>query len=265
MIPELQCSLDPDRAASFGLPGFEVWESIDSTNDRARILAQRGTPRGWLVLAGEQRAGRGRRGSVWRSSAGEGVWMSLVLGLSDGIPQLPILIGIACAETLRARTGADVRIKWPNDLLIERRKLGGILVESGAGWVVAGIGINVRAAPSCDDLDGENGPVEPTSLAAYTSTRPDPRDLAGELASSVLRILDSEDRLHSGLRRFALLDALRDRPVETDVAGAGVARGIDEEGRLVLESPPGSRLSVGTGSVRFATTSELEDETCSSW
>ena len=87
-----------------------MWESIRSTNDRARELAVEGSPRGSLVLSWEQTEGRGRQGNTWFSAAGDGVWMSLVLGANDVTTQLPLLVGISCAEVIEELTDVIVSI-----------------------------------------------------------------------------------------------------------------------------------------------------------
>jgi BirA family biotin operon repressor/biotin-[acetyl-CoA-carboxylase] ligase len=251
VTPNEPLRLEQARAAELGLPGFEVWESLASTNDRARTLAECGTRRGWLVVAQEQSAGRGRRGATWTSIAGEGVWMSMVLGRADAVPQLPILIGVACAETLQNVADVDVHVKWPNDLLLDDRKVGGILVERGRGWVVAGVGINVGRAPPHAEVDGDTPVIRPTSLFEHTSQRPTLLTLAGELARHILGLLDAEDRVPRTLEAFAARDALARRRVWTEEHGPGMARGLDEDGMLLLELDDGTVRSVRSGRVRL--------------
>lgn len=254
-----QPRLEPARAAELGLPGLEVWDSVASTNDRARALAESGTPRGWLVVALEQTAGRGRRGAAWTSSAGEGVWMSMVLDEQDATPELPILIGVACAEALESLAGVDVRMKWPNDLLIDDEKVGGILVERGGGWIVAGVGVNVAGAPALSELDADRPGMRPTSLYEHTSQRPTILTLAGEMARGILTFLDAADRRSNALDAFHARDALRGRRVQTEEHGVGVARGLDEDGMLLVELDDGSVRSVRSGSVRLAPQPRGED------
>jgi hypothetical protein len=119
-------------AAAWGVPAVHLFETVGSTNDAARTLADAGAPHGSVVLADAQTAGRGRSGRGWSSSPGLGVWMSMVVRpvASPAPGLLPILVGIAAAEALDPfvqplRTG----IKWPNDLHLAGRKLAGILCE----------------------------------------------------------------------------------------------------------------------------------------
>lgn len=128
------------------------YEETDTTNNRARELALEGAPEGTLVIAEKQTAGRGRRGKVWESPLGTGIWMSLVLRpqiMPAEASVLTLLCGLATAEAIEAETGLSAGIKWPNDILINGKKAVGILTEmdcemSQVHFVIPGIGINVN-------------------------------------------------------------------------------------------------------------------------
>ena len=108
------------------------YEETDTTNNRARELALEGAPEGTLVVAEKQTAGRGRRGKVWESPLGTGIWMSLVLRPQIAPAEasvLTLLCGLATAEAIEAETGLSAGIKWPNDILINGKKAVGILTE----------------------------------------------------------------------------------------------------------------------------------------
>lgn len=130
------------------------YEETDTTNNRARELALEGAPEGTLVVAEKQTAGRGRRGKVWESPLGTGIWMSLVLRpqiMPAEASVLTLLCGLATAEAIEAETGLSAGIKWPNDILINGKKAVGILTEmdcemSQVHFVIPGIGINVNTA-----------------------------------------------------------------------------------------------------------------------
>lgn len=130
------------------------YEETDTTNNRARELALEGAPEGTLVVAEKQTAGRGRRGKVWESPLGTGIWMSLVLRPQIAPAEasvLTLLCGLATAEAVEAETGLSADIKWPNDILINGKKAVGILTEmdcemSEVHFVIPGIGINVNTA-----------------------------------------------------------------------------------------------------------------------
>jgi BirA family biotin operon repressor/biotin-[acetyl-CoA-carboxylase] ligase len=209
-----------------------------STSDRARDLAMAGAPHGALVTASEQTAGRGRQGRTWSAPPGAALLMSIVL--RDAPPLLPLFAAVAVAETC----GADARIKWPNDVLLDGRKVAGILAEGRPyeGWTVLGIGVNVAVAPQ--DL--------PPELHATAGTLGRPRTAAEPFLAELLGALERA----LALEPAALLDAWRARDAlagreVTWAAGTGVARGIDGEGRLVVELADGGRTTLEAGEVHL--------------
>ncbi|XEC92715.1 biotin--[acetyl-CoA-carboxylase] ligase [Paenibacillus tarimensis] len=135
---------------------IKLYEAVDSTNNIAHRLAENGAQEGTLVLAEQQLSGRGRLGRRWVSPPYKGVWMSLVLRPDIPMPytpQLTLLTAVALCRSLRQLTALDIGIKWPNDLLIDRKKISGILLESAAEedrlrYVIAGIGISVNLEAS---------------------------------------------------------------------------------------------------------------------
>jgi BirA family biotin operon repressor/biotin-[acetyl-CoA-carboxylase] ligase len=209
-----------------------------STNDRARALAAAGAPHGTLVTAAAQSAGRGRQGRTWSAPPGRALLMSLVLRSPDRM--LPLAAAVAVAEA----AGPRAAIKWPNDVLLDGRKLAGILAEARPqdGWAVLGIGLNV--AVRVEDL-----PEELRATAATLGL--EPRDVEGVLG----RVLAALERALA-LDRAALLDAwrARDALLGLEVAwadGHGVARGIDGDGRLVVELAGGGRTALESGEVHL--------------
>jgi BirA family transcriptional regulator, biotin operon repressor / biotin---[acetyl-CoA-carboxylase] ligase len=139
-----------------------VNESTGSTNDDARILAGKGAPHGTLVLANTQTSGRGRRGRVWNSPPHDNLYASFVLRPKlkpTDAPSLSLVAGLAVAEAVAPWCpGVDVRVKWPNDVRANQRKLAGVLVEAslnsdGLLWVVLGIGMNVRGVSVPEELE----------------------------------------------------------------------------------------------------------------
>jgi len=130
-------------------------QSVSSTNTLARELAEEGAPEGTLVLAEEQTAGRGRLGRRWLAPSGTSLLLSLVLRPqlpAAKAPQLTIISALAVRSAIGETVGLPAQLKWPNDILIHGRKVGGILIESsslGAGlrYVIVGIGVNVNMPP----------------------------------------------------------------------------------------------------------------------
>lgn len=149
-------------------------DALGSTNDTAARLADAGAEEGTTVVADAQTAGRGRLGRAWFSPPGAGLYASVVL--RSGVPRsadptsirpslLTLAVGVALAEALRAVTALPVDIKWPNDLLVGRRKIGGILAEgfdvaTPSGFVVVGFGINLRTAAYPSDVERRATSIE---------------------------------------------------------------------------------------------------------
>jgi len=165
--------------------GLHRFDRVGSTNDEAKSLARAGAADGTLVWAGEQTAGRGRRGRVWQSPPGN-LYLSLVLrpdGAPSRVAQLGFVaaLGLGDALTLLAGPALPLRYKWPNDLLVGGKKLAGILLESetsGAAsvdFVVVGIGVNIRSSP--DDVE-----FPATSLAAEGVTDVTPAQVLAAFA-----------------------------------------------------------------------------------
>src|SRR6266513_5287464 len=139
------------------LPRVALLESTTSTLDVAHRLAGDGAPAGTLVIANEQTAGRGRGGKTWQSYPGAGLWLTLIERPSDssGLGVLSLRVGLAAAEALDRFASEPIRLKWPNDLYVDSRKLAGVLVEarwreSSVEWVAIGLGVNVKAPSSIE-------------------------------------------------------------------------------------------------------------------
>ncbi len=224
--------------AGLGRPRIHLRET-GSTSDRARALAERGAPHGTHVTADAQSAGRGRQGRTWTAPPGRALLLSLVL--RGAPPLLPLAAAVAVAEVC----GEGARIKWPNDVLLDGRKVAGILVEARPqhGWAVLGIGINV--AVRVEDL-----PRELHGRAGTLGRAPEARE---EVLARVLRRL--EDALSLGvdvlLDRWRARDALLGREVRWSGGGTGIAAGIDGSGRLVVELPGGGRTALDAGEVHL--------------
>ena len=236
----------------WGVPMLEIHDRIGSTNDRVRDLSEEGAPPFTVVLAEEQTAGRGRSGSVWHDTAGHSLLLSILLPRSGPVPlHLPLLVGLAGARAVeRVAPRLSVRVQWPNDLMVDGRKLGGILCEGTRGGVVAGVGINVRQRPGDFPADLRDRAL---SLETAGDTEVSRATLAGELLRELRSVVGpSSTSLLSGeaLMELQARDALLGRIVETAQEGRGMARGIAPDGSLVLERADGSRARVVAGRVR---------------
>ena len=210
---------------ALGRPRLHLRETT-STNDRARALAAAGAPHGTLVTAGAQTAGRGRQGRTWSAPPGRSLLMSLVLRAPGRM--LPLAAAVAVAEA----AGPGAAIKWPNDVQLDGRKVAGILVEGRPqeGWMVLGIGLNVAIEPG-------DFPPELRDTATTLGRSPaDVEPLLDELLTALSAWLSVPH--DDVLGAFRARDALFERDV-TWAAGAGVAEGVDAEGRLVVRTPDG--------------------------
>lgn len=136
----------------FGQQHYYYFDEIDSTNNHAKKLAAQNYPEGTLVITEKQSAGRGRRGRTWDSKPGQGIYMSLILRPSlplNELSRITLFIAVAIVDTLKNHSGLNPGIKWPNDILIEGRKISGILTEAvtdmdGIEYIITGIGLNVN-------------------------------------------------------------------------------------------------------------------------
>lgn len=210
---------------------------IASTNARARELAAAGAPHGTLVTAAEQSAGRGRQGRTWTAAPGRALLCSIVTREPPRL--LPLVAGVAVAEVV----GSRALLKWPNDVLIDGRKVAGILVEGRPqeGWAVVGVGLNVALLvsdfpPALRETAGTLGlepdAVEPTLTA-----------LLGHLEHWIAAPADLV------LQAVRERDAVLGRPVRW-AGGRGTGAGIDGDGRLVVATAAGS-VSLDAGEVHL--------------
>lgn len=211
----------------------------DSTNERARELAGAGAPHGTLVTASAQTAGRGRHGRSWVAQAGEALLMTVLLrGLEPRHALLPMMAAVAVCDAVEEVAAVRCEIKWPNDVWVGARKLSGILVEArpAADWAVVGIGVNVAVRAFPPELQ-----ETATSLALAH-----PDELLDELLPALDRWTSAEAPIVLGAwRRRDALAGVRVRWQD----GEGVARGIDEDGGLVVELDGGERVVLGAGEV----------------
>jgi BirA family biotin operon repressor/biotin-[acetyl-CoA-carboxylase] ligase len=214
----------------------------------ARALA--GAPGGTAVVAAEQTGARGSRGNPWISPTG-GLWLSVLLRPErpSGLDLLSLRAGLAVSEALSSLdAGPPIRIKWPNDLMLGDRKVGGILCEARwqgdtLGWVVVGLGLNVTN-PVPEGLRQEAG-----NLADRLPGR-SAVGLAEPLAEVIQRIEVGASTLSPAeLERFRALDWLRGRPLK---APAGVADGIAADGALLLRLGDGRQVALRAGPVELA-------------
>ena len=256
--------LDPDRIRSRiradvlrHIVRLDVFKELNSTNSHLLDSPAPAPGNLTVALAEFQHAGRGRRGRAWNMPSGSGIALSAGWSFGntpDGLPALSLAAGVATRQVLEALTGCAPMLKWPNDLVWNRRKLGGILVETaprntGACHVVVGIGLNVSMDSDTLRNVGEH-PDSATDLKRMTNARPPPRnDLAAGLIAGYLEMFRTFEE--SGFRPyqtpFREADCLRRQPV-TVMDGpdrlSGTAEGVDSTGALILMTSAGTRRLV---------------------
>lgn len=240
--------------------GQEIYyyPDTDSTNIRAKELGEKGAPHGTLVVAGQQSAGRGRRGRGWESPPGCSIYMSILLRpefLPSKAPMLTLIMAYSVAKALRACTGMEVKIKWPNDIVLNGKKLVGILTEMSTeidyiNHVVIGVGVNVNMASFSEEIA-----KTATSLRIETGEIIKRSTLIVEMMKHFEKnyemYLKTEDL--SGIRE-AYNGLLVNCGKEVRILGArepyqAVALGINDSGELLVRKQDGSREAVYAGEV----------------
>ncbi|MCY4143338.1 MAG: biotin--[acetyl-CoA-carboxylase] ligase [Gammaproteobacteria bacterium] len=238
------------------LSEVEILPCVESTNDLMQERARSISIDGMVVMAEVQTAGRGRRGRRWETPFGKNIAMSLGVGLdipASRVAPLSLVVGIATAEALQAVGVPNVGLKWPNDILVDERKVGGILTELATVTrpveVVVGIGINVGGAASIRDK--VEYPIADVCDYVQGAIR---NQLAGELINRVVLNCErfEESGLATFLQRWPALDVLYGRQVA--ITGPqermeGRAQGIDSEGRFLLEDDIGKMHATIAGDV----------------
>lgn len=231
---------------------------VDSTNDLAWELAQGGADDGTSVVADVQAHGRGRQGRSWHSAPGKGLALSLLLRPGcdrAALATAPLVAGLGLARALET-LGIDVRLKWPNDLLVGGRKISGVLVESrrdvdGADLVVMGVGVNV--AERAEDFP------PPLRKSATSLTLQGVAATREQVAAAFLNTLEPLWDQHQEGDPARTLEAWRThaefwgRPVTVTTSTgqvSGVARDLDSRGGLVIEPEGGAPITVYAGDLR---------------
>ncbi len=240
--------------------GNEVYyyDEIDSTNTKIKQLADEGKPHGSLVVADKQSAGKGRRGRSWDSPAGTGIWMSILLRpdmMPDKAPMLTLVMAYSVGCAIRKSEELDANIKWPNDIVIAKKKVCGILTEMSAeidyiNHVVIGVGINANAMEFPDEIADKA-----TSLRCQ-------KGAPIKRAKLIADIMDEFEKNYADFMQLGNLsgmikgynELLVNRGQEVRVIQPGheyvaQALGINELGELIVDQADGTREYVFAGEV----------------
>lgn len=233
-------------------------ETVDSTNNRAKQLAERGAKSGTLIIADSQSAGKGRRGRSWTSPPGTGIWMSLILRpqiLPSCASMLTLVAAMAVSDGIDKETGLNSQIKWPNDIVVDGRKVCGILTEmsaelDGIHYVVVGMGINANTKEFPEEI-AETA----TSLCRQTGQTV----WRSQIIAAVMEAFEGYyDKFMESRDLSLLYDAYNKKLAnygrEVMVMSStgnyqGVSHGINQKGELLVELPDKTVTKVVSGEV----------------
>lgn len=255
MGSELESRICVEKVQS---PNRVYYVETDSTNLRAKEAGNKGVSNDTLFVADKQTAGTGRRGRSWESPAGENIYMSLLLKPEiepSKAPMLTLVMAVAVAEGIRKVTGIETKIKWPNDLVLNKKKICGILTEMGLDgtqikYVVIGVGINVNQKQILTELADKA-----TSLSIEVSKEFDREEI-------ILTVVEEFYKYYDGFLQSGDLSYLQEtynqrlvnRGCEVKVHEPGneyeaLAIGINEQGELIVETEDGRRQKIFAGEV----------------
>ncbi len=255
-------TLETELAGTIFARNLHFSAATGSTNTDALVAARNGAPHGAVIFTNEQTAGRGRGDHRWQSKAGEGLYVSVVMRPSlfpAQFPLIPLAAGLAATEAVRMVAKVAIDLRWPNDLLIGPRKVGGILVESkteaaGPAFVVIGIGINVHQR----DFDPTHS-TPATSLDVAVGERVSRQALLVALLKSLEREVVQLSKAEATLGILARIEQastwLKGRRVAVHGPQEclGVTAGLDARGFLLVQTVAGL-VTVQTGGIRAAET-----------
>lgn len=230
-------------------------DSTTSTNDVAKDLAQYGYDEGLVVVAEEQTKGRGRLGRRWSTHKGEAIAASILLKPDIKIPlanSITHLIGLSAAKALINVTGFDILIKWPNDLVLNKKKLCGILTEMGVEgtkikYIIAGIGININQNSFEEDINNIA-----ISLKSYSNNYFDRRIILSQILNQFEKDYENFKRYGlkyfiDDLKRYSIVLGKEVIILDKDEVIKGTAIDIDEKGYLILKDENGQLKSILNG------------------
>lgn len=240
------------------LPGraLRYFDTIDSTMHEAALLAEAGYRSGTAVVANHQSTGQGRHGHSWHSEKGAGLYVSVVLRPElppESLPILTLALGLATAEAIARTTGLGCDLRWPNDVLLNGKKVAGVLVQLQEGAVIAGIGINVRQISFPPELQRTA-----TSLWIESGLWHSREDML----VCLLQAVDSFCKMLVEAGREAILKLFSrsssyvlDKRVTVEHGNrvlTGVTAGLDSCGFLKLQQDDGGETVIMAGGVRAA-------------
>jgi BirA family biotin operon repressor/biotin-[acetyl-CoA-carboxylase] ligase len=240
------------RTGLFGQKAI-YYPRVTSTMDIARNQARKGTEEGTIVIAGEQTQGRGRVGRTWLSPEGN---MALSIVLYPDISKLPFLViiaSVAVARGIEKVTGLKTMIKWPNDILIGTKKVGGILIENEVKrdkvlYAIVGIGLNVNISPEEKEKNQLPATCLKDELGGNVIRTSIIKSVLREMERLYLMLPDCEPVIREWRERLMMLGK-NVRVYNNDAVIQGVAEAVDDTGALILRHADGSSTTVVAGDV----------------
>ncbi len=236
------------------------FDEIDSTNNYAKKVANEGCPHGTVIVAERQTLGRGRVGRQWQSDNSCGLWFSTVVRPDlepERVQIITLAAAIAVVEGIKGELGINCGIKWPNDIILDSSKLGGILTELSAepghvNYVVVGIGINVNQNLSDFDTDLQN---KATSIYINTGKKYSRVRLLGSILSSFEKIYSTflkgrAEEIIDRWNRYSVTVGKEVKIVSKDIEYIGTAQSIASDGKLVVKCKDGRTINVSAGEVQ---------------
>lgn len=264
-VPDILSRHEIESICSTKWLGKEIfyYNEVDSTNTEAKRKAEEGAEHGSLVVADMQNAGKGRRGRDWNSPKGEGIFFTILLRpdiLPENAPMLTLVMAMAAAKGISQNTGLHTKIKWPNDIVINGKKVAGILTEMSAqidyiNHIVVGTGINVHQSSFPEDLTGKA-----TSIDIELNQQENPEIISrSHLLREILSQFESYYEIYMQTQdlsklleeyNYSLVNCGREvRVLDPQGEFQGQALGITEKGSLLVEREDRQIVEISSGEV----------------
>ncbi len=252
----------------FGKTDIHYFKEVDSTNMRAKDLAEGGAPEGDVIIAESQTAGRGRRGRSWFSSSGNGIYATLILRPAMppiGAPRITLMTAVAVTEAILSLVKLDVKIKWPNDILVKGKKLAGILTEittdmDAVNYIVVGLGLNVNTPFENFPKDIRNNA---TSIFIETGKQFSRIRLIRACLEQFEKYYEMfrENEFSPIMHRWKQLSGIVGQKIMVDVLGQnhmGEVVDIDDDGVLILKDEQDRLRRIFSGDVTLMKSQRVE-------
>ncbi|AEY64423.1 biotin--[acetyl-CoA-carboxylase] ligase [Clostridium sp. BNL1100] len=239
---------------------IQHFEEVDSTNNYAKKIANEGCAHGTVVVADRQTTGRGRIGRQWQSDTSEGIWFSIVLRPElepENIQVITLAASVAVVEAIKETQGIVCGIKWPNDIILDGRKLGGILTELSAepghvNYVVVGIGINANQDSEHFDYEIRQKAI---SLKMYEGKTVSRSNLLGCILTNFEKIyksvlLGKNQEIIDRWTEYSVTIGKEVKVAYKDVEYIGTAQSVASDGRLIVQCKDGVTREISAGEIQ---------------